>query len=499
VRNKIFISHKSNDKNIADTVVHLLSSFGFSSWFDLYDVYPGNPLQKSINIGLEESSVLILFANSESLQSKWVIKEVSAFIENKSADNVLLVWTEGVKKFPDKLIKLKNSPSLNLKDDLDWFTLIFCLSYLVDINAFPETSLSLPIDYAIDGILLKYSESFKNLLKEIEESRERQKLSRNKITETAYEISVKFQNIFDNKKLNNHSFYNSFTDDQLETLEIINLIGLLLPHKPMENIEMYIHPLGFSYCLAKKKNIKFPQMFIDVDWFSQVGKKLWRGILKFSPVCEGFVKFMDEIPVELESEKSIVVVPYDRRNIKKYKNLDIIYLVDQTKNNILNKKKRWLPIRDMDIHNSPKINKYDDDFIMFMDGRVQRHSGYALGAIFHKKAVDLGLLNNFPKVEWCSLLAKEFISTLSKLPKVFLCEFEKFLKNIKYIPSYAHIHVDNSSKYNYLKSFRMIEFLSSFGVFNICNEGVQLMPTYIANQRTGITQQVIQLLIDQMV
>ena len=72
---KIFLSHSSKDKTIVRRIDKDLTSHGFLTWIDEDEIPHGASIPASIQTGLSECQVLILFVSRHSVQSKWVTTE----------------------------------------------------------------------------------------------------------------------------------------------------------------------------------------------------------------------------------------------------------------------------------------------------------------------------------------------------------------------------------------------------------------------------------------
>lgn len=72
---KAFLSHSSEDKPLVSKVARELGRI--YSYFDQRDFNTGEELLQSINDGIEDSTVFVLFASKNSLKSLWVLHEIN--------------------------------------------------------------------------------------------------------------------------------------------------------------------------------------------------------------------------------------------------------------------------------------------------------------------------------------------------------------------------------------------------------------------------------------
>ncbi|MGJ3248544.1 MAG: toll/interleukin-1 receptor domain-containing protein [Elainellaceae cyanobacterium] len=85
---RIFLSHSSADKSFVRQVKDALAPYVERSWFDEAEILPGDSLYKKIEMGIEESTRVLAFVSKNSIESKWVKKELDAFygIEDEYED-----------------------------------------------------------------------------------------------------------------------------------------------------------------------------------------------------------------------------------------------------------------------------------------------------------------------------------------------------------------------------------------------------------------------------
>lgn len=78
---KIFISHATEDnKRFVDDFVEKLRLNGYDTWYDKYEMKPGNSILKIFE-GLHEADIIIFVLSKISVKKPWVIKEIEVAVE----------------------------------------------------------------------------------------------------------------------------------------------------------------------------------------------------------------------------------------------------------------------------------------------------------------------------------------------------------------------------------------------------------------------------------
>lgn len=77
---KVFLSHASSDKPTVRSIAAALEDGGLEVWLDEADVRVGESIPEAVATGLAESDVLLLALSHEALSSRWVKREMNAFI-----------------------------------------------------------------------------------------------------------------------------------------------------------------------------------------------------------------------------------------------------------------------------------------------------------------------------------------------------------------------------------------------------------------------------------
>ncbi len=75
----VFLSDSAKDKAVVRDVAERLRKDGVKVWFDEWVLKPGDPVQKKIDDGLEESRVLVLCMSAHAFGSDWAQLEAGTF------------------------------------------------------------------------------------------------------------------------------------------------------------------------------------------------------------------------------------------------------------------------------------------------------------------------------------------------------------------------------------------------------------------------------------
>ncbi|NOR70949.1 MAG: TIR domain-containing protein [Methylomarinum sp.] len=84
----IFLSYSHQDQKYADLLFKHLSEAGHEVWQDKLNLKAGDNLIEKVNLGIKKAQTIIVIISKHSLQSKWVMHEVSALaLGDLSSDN----------------------------------------------------------------------------------------------------------------------------------------------------------------------------------------------------------------------------------------------------------------------------------------------------------------------------------------------------------------------------------------------------------------------------
>ncbi len=102
----VFICHSSKDKDFVRRLSVGIESFGMDVWLDENELAPGDSLSKEIPKAIEEAQFCLAVISSNSVQSKWVEKELSlSFMEDvaRKGNFIIPVLKEYIKELPRQL------------------------------------------------------------------------------------------------------------------------------------------------------------------------------------------------------------------------------------------------------------------------------------------------------------------------------------------------------------------------------------------------------------
>lgn len=78
----VFISHASEDKQVAREIATQLREHGFITWLDIHSISPGDNLRAAIEKAISQADVVLVLVSRNSASSPWVTDEWSAIREH---------------------------------------------------------------------------------------------------------------------------------------------------------------------------------------------------------------------------------------------------------------------------------------------------------------------------------------------------------------------------------------------------------------------------------
>src|SRR5271156_6760521 len=75
----VFLSHSSKDKPVVRAIAERLRKDGLRVWFDDWNLKPGDSIPAKIELGLEQSRVLVLCMSANAFGSDWAQLESYTF------------------------------------------------------------------------------------------------------------------------------------------------------------------------------------------------------------------------------------------------------------------------------------------------------------------------------------------------------------------------------------------------------------------------------------
>ncbi len=79
----IFLSHSGTDKPLVEEIAFELVNEGINVWLDKWEMENGDFITQKILTGINDSDFVVIFLSPESLESKWVKKELEKAIEKE--------------------------------------------------------------------------------------------------------------------------------------------------------------------------------------------------------------------------------------------------------------------------------------------------------------------------------------------------------------------------------------------------------------------------------
>lgn len=87
----IFVSHASQDKRIASRVAMGLKAFDYDTWYDDWELLPGDSIIERIEAAISKTDVLLVLLSRSSVDSKWVRRELSAGLARQLSGKGVMV------------------------------------------------------------------------------------------------------------------------------------------------------------------------------------------------------------------------------------------------------------------------------------------------------------------------------------------------------------------------------------------------------------------------
>ena len=91
-RYDVFVSYSSRDAAIVSRVVNDLTKAGLTVWWDQSAIRPAERIREAINHGIQNSSTVLIFISSKSLESRWVLNELDAAMLKEISERKPLVF-----------------------------------------------------------------------------------------------------------------------------------------------------------------------------------------------------------------------------------------------------------------------------------------------------------------------------------------------------------------------------------------------------------------------
>jgi glucose-1-phosphate thymidylyltransferase len=88
---KVFISHSSKQRELADDLHYMLSKLTFEPYLDKYDIKPGEQLSKKIESLISDCDLFVLLISKDTFHSAWVQTEVALAYSKGMIDRGTLI------------------------------------------------------------------------------------------------------------------------------------------------------------------------------------------------------------------------------------------------------------------------------------------------------------------------------------------------------------------------------------------------------------------------
>ena len=113
---RVFISYSSEDLKFVEALYERLRRSGYSPWFNVNNIAPGDEWEPELMKGIEETAVVVLVVSPNSMKSDWVRVEWEGFLASKKP--VLQLLYREAETPPE----LKAIQGIKFKDDDDgWY------------------------------------------------------------------------------------------------------------------------------------------------------------------------------------------------------------------------------------------------------------------------------------------------------------------------------------------------------------------------------------------
>jgi hypothetical protein len=86
----VFVSHSSEDARIASRVAMGLKAFDYDTWYDDWELLPGDSIVEKVEAAIAATDVLLVLSNS-SVNSKWVQRELSTGLARQLSGKGVMV------------------------------------------------------------------------------------------------------------------------------------------------------------------------------------------------------------------------------------------------------------------------------------------------------------------------------------------------------------------------------------------------------------------------
>ncbi len=87
---KVFISHSHKDNTLAEKVARTLKAAGMDTWYDKWEIMPGENWAEKMAKGLRESNAMVVLISPDSLESEKVRMDIDYALSQITFKNRLI-------------------------------------------------------------------------------------------------------------------------------------------------------------------------------------------------------------------------------------------------------------------------------------------------------------------------------------------------------------------------------------------------------------------------
>lgn len=88
---QVFISHSSKDKKDVETIIPYLNGHNLPVWFDKYSISVGDSITENVQMGIEESDMVVFWVTENFLTSNWCQIEMIAYIKRLIEEKIRMI------------------------------------------------------------------------------------------------------------------------------------------------------------------------------------------------------------------------------------------------------------------------------------------------------------------------------------------------------------------------------------------------------------------------
>ncbi|MDP8228729.1 MAG: toll/interleukin-1 receptor domain-containing protein [Candidatus Electryoneaceae bacterium] len=114
---KVFISHSSADKYLVGLIVKILEFHHIETWYDDSQIQPGTNYLNENEDGIKEADSLIVIISNNSLNSKWVSREITTFLTTQPDARVISLIFDPL-NLDDVFDGLKKNQSIDFSESM---------------------------------------------------------------------------------------------------------------------------------------------------------------------------------------------------------------------------------------------------------------------------------------------------------------------------------------------------------------------------------------------